>query len=235
MNTKTITITRVTVVPADKLIIVNGIAHRSDFDLVPGHEHMHALQWDGVSQTGHIEFEDDYNQTINASLYDEEVKPYVDAWQAEKDRLDAEAAAAEAEYNKLENVKARKLSELNAGLSAARNDSKTSIDSSVGFAINADDVANTNIAGLVTYLESTGTETTNFMSFDNTLHEVTLQNLKTMQTELAVWGQCLYAYKWQIRSRIEAAESKEVVDAIDIDYTQAKAIYASMTTGEAKK
>lgn len=231
----TIIITRITVVPADKLIIVNGIAHRFDFDLVPGHEHMHALQWDGVSQTGHIEFEDDYNQTLNASLYDEEVKPYVDAWQAEQDRLDAEAAAAEAEYNKLENVKVRKLAELNSGLSAARADSKASIDSAVGFAINADDTANTNIAGLITYMESTGTETTSFMAFDNSLQEVDLQDLKTMQTELAVWGQCLYAYKWQVRSQIEAAETKEDVDAITIDYSQAKAIYASMTTGEAKK
>lgn len=99
-------VTRVTVVPSDKLIIVNGQALRFDFELVEGHEHMHALQWDGVSQTGHIEFEDDYNQALDASLYDEEVKPYVDAWQAEKDRLEEEAAAAEAarlaQYNSTE-------------------------------------------------------------------------------------------------------------------------------------
>ncbi len=221
-------VTRVTVVPSDKLIIVNGQALRFDFELVEGHEHMHALQWDGVSQTGHIEFEDDYNQSLDASLYEEEVAPYVTAWQAEKDRLDAEAAAAEAEYNSLPNVKARKLAELNSGLSAARSDSKASINSSVGFAINADDTANTNIAGLITYMESTGTETTSFMGFDNTLHDVTLQDLKTMQTELAVWGQALYAYKWQIRSQIDAAQTKEEVDAIDIDYSQAKDIYASM-------
>ena len=221
-------VTRVTVVPSDKLIIVNGQALRFDFELVERHEHMHALQWDGVSQTGHIEFENDYNQSLDASLYEEEVAPYVTAWQAEKDRLDAEAAAVEAEYNSLPNVKARKLAELNSGLSAARSDSKASINSSVGFAINADDTANTNIAGLITYMESTGTETTSFMGFDNTLHTVTLQDLKTMQTELAVWGQCLYAYKWQIRSQIDAATSKEQVDAIDIDYSQAKDIYASM-------
>lgn len=221
-------IVRFTVVPPDNLMICNGEALRFPFDPIAGQENMHALQWDGVSQTGHIEFEDDYNQAINSTLFDEEVKPYVDAWVAEKARLDAEAAAAEAEYNKLENVKARKLQELNAGLNAARSDSKASIDSSVGFAINADDTANTNIAGLVTYLEATGTESTSFMGFDNTLHDVTLQDLKTMQTELAVWGQALYAYKWQIRSQIDAATSKEQVDAIDIDYSQAKDIYASM-------
>ena len=227
MDTKDIV--RFTVVPPDNLMILNGEALRFPFGLVEGHENMHALQWDGISQTGHIEFEDDYNQEINSTLFDEEVKPYVDAWEAEKARLDAEAAAAEAEYNKLENVKARKLAELNSGLSAARSDSKASIDSSVGFSINADDTANTNIAGLITFMESTGTETTSFMAFDNSLKEVSLQDLKTMQTELAVWGQALYAYKWQVRTQIEAAGTKEEVDAITIDYSQAQAIYASMT------
>ena len=226
-------IIRVTVVPPDKLIIVNGEALRLEFTLVAGHEHMHALQYNGVTGEGHIEFEDDYNQTLNASLYDDEVAPYVAAWEAEKARLAEEAAAAEAEYNSLPNVKARKLAELNSGLAAARTDNKASIDSAVGFAINADDTANTNITGLITYMESTGTETTSFMTFDNSLQEVDLQDLKTMQTELAVWGQALYAYKWQVRTQIEAAETKEEVDAITIDYSQARAIYASMAAGAA--
>ena len=89
-------ITRVTVVPADKLIIINGKALRFDYTLVAGHENMHALQYNGTTGEGHIEFENDYNQDINGMLYDAEIKPYVDAWQAEKDRLEAEAAAAEA-------------------------------------------------------------------------------------------------------------------------------------------
>lgn len=222
-------ITDVTVVPPDKLIMVNGIAVRAEFDVLECHKDMHALQWHENEK--HVEFKDDFNQQLNESLYEEEVAPYVAIWQAEQDRLAAEQAAAEAEYNKLENVKARKLQELNAGLSAARSDSKASIESSVGFSINADDVANTNIAGLITYMESTGTEKTSFMAFDNSLKEVSLQDLKTMQTELAAWGQCLYAYKWQIRTQIEAAQTKEEVDAIVIDYSQAQAIYASMTAG----
>lgn len=219
-------ITDVTVVPQDKLIIVNGAAVRVDFEVLECHKDMHALQWHKNEK--HVEFKDDFNQQLDESLYEEEVAPYVAIWQEERDRLDAEAAAAEAEYNKIENVKARKLQELNAGLSAARSDSKASIESSVGFSINADDVANTNIAGLITYMESTGTEKTSFMAFDNSPKEVSLQDLKTMQTELAAWGQCLYAYKWQIRTQIEAAETKEEVDAIIIDYSQAKTLFASM-------
>lgn len=221
-------ITRVTVVPSDRLIIVNGEPLRLDYKLVEGHENMHALQYNGVSGIGHIEFTDDYNQNIDKSLYEEEVEPYVDAWQAEKDRLAAEQAAAEAEYNSLPKVKERKLQELSSCLSAARKDSTASIDSSVGFPVNADDTSNTNIAGLISYLETTGTETTNFMGFDNALHTVDLDDLKTMQVELSVWGQALYAYKWQVREQINAAENKEAVDGIVIDFSQAKTIYASL-------
>lgn len=90
---------RVTVVPADRLIIVNGEALQFDYPAPPN---LHALQWDGV-QSGHIEWTDDYNMTLDASLYDDEVAPYVRLWEAEKARLTAEAEAAEAarlaEYN----------------------------------------------------------------------------------------------------------------------------------------
>ena len=95
---------RVTVVPADKLILVDGQGLTFDFSAP---SNLHALQWDG--QQGHLEFEDDYNQTLSASdpaAYDEEVAPYVALWQAEKDRIAAEEAAAEAarlsEYNSSE-------------------------------------------------------------------------------------------------------------------------------------
>lgn len=90
---------RVTVVPADRLIIVNGEALQFDYPAPPS---LHALQWDGA-QSGHIEWTDDYNMALDDSLYDEEVAPYVRLWEAEKTRLAAEAEAAEvarlAEYN----------------------------------------------------------------------------------------------------------------------------------------
>lgn len=91
---------RVTVVPADRLIIVNGEALCFDYPAPPN---LHALQWDESTQSGHMEWTDDYNMTLDVSLYDEEVAPYVRLWEAEKARLTAEAEAAEAarlaEYN----------------------------------------------------------------------------------------------------------------------------------------
>ena len=94
----------VTVVPSDKLIIVDGVAivFDSPFTVLPhGPGEMHALQWYG--KQGHIEWTDDINWPLEAEAYEEEVAPYVALWQAEKARREKAAAEAEAarlaEYN----------------------------------------------------------------------------------------------------------------------------------------
>ncbi|WP_298032255.1 tail fiber assembly protein [uncultured Desulfovibrio sp.] len=108
---------RVTVVPADRLIIVDGEALRFDF---PAPANLHALQWDG--DKGHMEWTDDYNMVLDATLYSEEVAPYVALWQAEKARLVAEAEAAEAarleEYNSAPARYARLRAERDARMAA---------------------------------------------------------------------------------------------------------------------
>ena len=106
----------VTVVPADKLIIVGGEALVFDSPFAAP-ANLHALQWDG--EQGHMEWTDDYNMTLDASLYDDEVAPYVRLWEAEKARLTAEAEAAEAELNSLSNVRSRALTSVDAATSAA--------------------------------------------------------------------------------------------------------------------
>lgn len=82
----------VTVVPADSLIMVDGEALRLTFDTPEG---LHALQWhDGQ---GEMEWADDYNHPLSGeALYAEEVAPFVALWEAEKTRLEEEAAEAEA-------------------------------------------------------------------------------------------------------------------------------------------
>ena len=90
---------RVTVVPADRLILVDGEGLQFAFAAPEG---LHALQWQDAS--GHLEFTDGRpNQALTAADYESHVAPFVQAWQAEKARLDAEAEAAEvarlAEYN----------------------------------------------------------------------------------------------------------------------------------------
>ena len=65
--------------------------------------------------------------------------------------------------------------------------------------------------------------TVNFMTFDNTLAELTLEQLKTLQLELISYGNNLYAKKWSLRAQIEACTTKEEVDAIVIDYSDVTA------------
>lgn len=94
---------RVTVVPADRLVIVDGQALMFEFSAP---ERMHALQWDG--KQGHIEWlgsgdEPPHNEPLAADSYAGQVAPYVELWKEEKARLEQAAAEAEAarlaEYN----------------------------------------------------------------------------------------------------------------------------------------
>lgn len=208
----------VTIVPVDNVILVNGIHLQLDFKPIEGHEQVHAIQWhDGK---GAIEFSD---YTGRDADYETDVAPYVALWEAEKARLDAEAAAKEAEYNRLENVVARKLDELNAKLEEIKTSSAAHITSSTGYVVNANTTAKTNVDGLITAMEAQGLSTVNFMTFDNTLTELTLAQLKTIQLELISYGNNLYAKKWSLRAQIEACTTKEEVDAIVIDYSDVTA------------
>ena len=208
----------VTIVPVDNVILVHGIHLQLDFKPIEGHEQVHAIQWhDGK---GAIEFSD---YTGRDADYETDVAPYVALWEAEKARLDAEAAAKKAEYNRLENVVARKLDELNAKLEETKTSSAAHITSSTGYVVNANTTAKQNIDGLITAMTAQNLSTVNFMTFDNTLAELTLEQLKTLQLELISYGNNLYAKKWSLRAQIEACTTKEEVDAIVIDYSDVTA------------
>ena len=88
----------ITVVPSDRLIIVDGEALRFDFSANPS---LHAIQWHNGS--GHMEIKGKDNIRLVESDYAEKIAPYVALWEAEKARLSAEAEAADAahlaEYN----------------------------------------------------------------------------------------------------------------------------------------
>ena len=88
----------VIVVPSDRLIIVDGVPLQFDF---PVPENLHAVQWH--NGTGEMEWTDDINHPLTSADYAEDVAPFVELWEAEKARIEEEAAAAEAsrlaEYN----------------------------------------------------------------------------------------------------------------------------------------
>ncbi len=99
---------QVTVIPSDSLIIVNNVGLYLPFDAPKG---LHALQWQG--DTGHTEWQGGENKLLAKKDYTAQVAPFVTLWEAEKARLDAEAAEAERIYNSLPAVKERKRMEIN--------------------------------------------------------------------------------------------------------------------------
>ena len=88
----------------------------------------------------------------------------------------------------------------------------------LGFEINADEKANRNISSLIIALEATGHETVRFCAYDNSFHDVTLAQLKTMQLEIIANAQMIYQKKWVLREQINLAGTIEELDAIAIDF-----------------
>ena len=117
----------------------------------------------------------------------------------------------------LEEARTEKLAELEAAFDTASH--KAHCTSSVGFEIDADEIANRNIEGLVLVMQPE--ETTLFRAYDNTFHEVTREQLETMRKEIVVNSQYLYQAKWTMEARIRAAETAEALDMITIDFSSA--------------
>ena len=141
--------------------------------------------------------------------YNDYIQPYVDIWQAEKDRLDQEEQNRVEEYNKFENRQARALTQLNQNFETAKQIAH--LKSSLGFTIDANQTANENVTGL---LVTIGDGTTQFCDYNNVFHEVNKADLETMQTEIIQNAQYLYQQKWGYRTQIEECTDGDGLDEI---------------------
>lgn len=117
----------------------------------------------------------------------------------------------------LDGMKKTKLAALDAKWRSAEADGV--IESSAGFAIDANERANRDITGLITGMEATGTDSVTFCAADNTFHDVTLAQLKTMLLEIIQHGQALYAKKWELRSAIANAATVADLEAVQISFS----------------
>ena len=84
--------------------------------------------------------------------------------------------------------------------------------SSLGFEINADEIANRNIEGLTLVLQPG--ESALFRAYDNSFHNVTREQLETMRREIVKNSQWLYQAKWTLETQIRTAETVEALEAI---------------------
>lgn len=120
----------------------------------------------------------------------------------------------------LEEVKTQKLVELESKF-LAWYETGAIVTSSLGFVADSDSRAMMDTSGLVTTLEAQPAETRGtvaFMDHNNQPHQLTLDQMKTVNLEIIQNGQSAYAQKWALRTAIEAAETTEAVNAITIEF-----------------
>ena len=121
----------------------------------------------------------------------------------------------------VEDVRAQKLSELDSSFMDWY-ESGATVTSSLGFVADSDSHAIMDISGLVTALEAQPVENraaVAFMDANNVAHQLSLDQLKTLQLEVIQNGQEAYAQKWSLRTQIESADSVEALQAIEIVFT----------------
>lgn len=121
------------------------------------------------------------------------------------------------ENEQFEQAKANKLAELSRishQYSAYECPVDMYIVSSTGFKVDADVCSQTNMQGLVLMLEPG--QTTQYKDFNNEFQEVSREQLETMIAECKQNGLNLYQQKFEYEAQINAAQTIEELDAIEL-------------------
>lgn len=93
--------------------------------------------------------------------------------------------------------------------------------SSLGFRINSNIRAKNDVEGLIKKIESLPESERSgiyFRDYDNKLHEVTLEQVKTMDLEIIDNGLYAYDQKWAYENQINNAESVSELQSIVIEF-----------------
>lgn len=112
----------------------------------------------------------------------------------------------------LEEEKTIKLARLNDAFQQRRNDDATLI-SSLGFTADADERAMIDVSGLVA-LEAPAA----FMDANNVPHELTTDQIKVLHKEIIQSGNKAYETKWALRNAINACQSVEELEAVELKF-----------------
>lgn len=120
----------------------------------------------------------------------------------------------------VEEVRTEKMRALDSAFTSWYEDGAT-LKSSLGFEADSDSRAMRDVNGLVTAAEAQATFAADgliFMDAKNVGHEVTLDQLKTLQLEIIASGNAAYQEKWKLRDAIEKAKTKEELEKIEIAF-----------------
>lgn len=124
----------------------------------------------------------------------------------------------------VEEVRTEKKRALDSAFTSWYEDGAT-LKSSLGFEADSDSRAMQDVNGLVTAAESRATfaDTESgggliFMDANNVGHQVSIDQLKTLQLEIIQAGLAAYQEKWKLRDAIEKAKTKEELEKIVIAF-----------------
>ena len=150
-------------------------------------------------------------------LKETDIAPYEDS-EIEQGYDGAWYEKGHAPQRPLEEARTEKLAELERAFNTASH--KAHCTSSVGFEIDADETANRNVSSLIVAMEANGEDSVLFCAYDNTFHEVTLDQLRIMQIEIITHARAVYARKWALREAIEAAQSVVELESLSISFSE---------------
>ena len=116
------------------------------------------------------------------------------------------------EEDKFNEAKQNKLSELKKTADSALNGAY--VVSSLGFKADANPAAVRDLEGLVII----GADSVMFCDYENNFHPLTKEQVLTLQREILLNGQNLYAQKWNYRAAVNAAETVDELNAIKFKF-----------------
>lgn len=90
--------------------------------------------------------------------------------------------------------------------------------SSTGFMVNADDTASRNVQNLITSMQASGQENIRFRDYENVFHDITLEQLHTLQLDIIAHRQAMYARKWACEEKILAEKTSDLLSEIIPDF-----------------
>lgn len=93
------------------------------------------------------------------------------------------------------------------------------INSSCGFKIDANEIANRNIEGLIKILKAENKESEILKDYNNNFQTVTLKDLEVIQLEIIKNGQHLYNQMWKFINDINSLSTQEDVMAYNTTFT----------------
>ena len=148
--------------------------------------------WD--IENNYISIEDTQQSDINRWTYRKDLCPM----KTEEDKFN------EAKQNKLSELKKTADSALNGAY----------VVSSLGFKADANPAAVRDLEGLVII----GADSVMFCDYENNFHPLNKEQVLTLQREILLNGQNLYAKKWTYRASVNAAETLEQLNSITFKF-----------------